>query len=124
MNGVKIQFDANQNYQLKAVDAVVNLFKGLSPEELGNNQGEFSLSQNDKETDCTANVDDLFEFDESELLDSFNEVRKDNNLQPKPYWGSTDFNDGDTSGGWKESRPHVYTCFFTDWSSPSMKKGG
>lgn len=35
-----------------------------------------------------------------------------------------DFNDGDTSGGWKESRPHVYTCFFTDWSSPSMKKGG
>ena len=35
-----------------------------------------------------------------------------------------DFNDGDTTGGWKESRPHAYTCFFLDWSSPSMKKGG
>lgn len=34
-----------------------------------------------------------------------------------------EFNSGYTSGGWIDPRPHVYTCYFTDWSSPSMKQG-
>lgn len=110
---VKIQFDSNQDYQLKAVDSVVNLFNGLSREELGNDieistydytskDGEL-FAQN--ETDATANVDELFELNETELLDSINEIRKTNNsesatkLPSKADWSDTDFNDGDTLTG-------------------------
>lgn len=101
---VKIQFDSNQDYQLKAVDSVVNLFNGLSREELGNADREFSLTSADY-SDATANVDELFELNETELLDSINEIRKANNaesatkLPSKPDWTDTDFNDGDTLTG-------------------------
>ena len=101
---VKIQFDSNQDYQLKAVDSVVNLFSGLSREELGNADREFSLTSADY-SDATANVDELFELNETELLDSINEIRKTNNaesatkLPSKPDWSDTDFNDGDTLTG-------------------------
>ncbi len=111
--GVKIQFDSNQDYQLKAVDSVVNLFEGLSREELGNNisVSQFNYDESDgslisfNDTDATANVDELFELNETELLESFNEVRKINNadsatqLKIKTDWQDTDFNDGDTLTG-------------------------
>lgn len=96
---VKIQFDSNQDYQLKAVDSIVNLFEGLSREELGNEEREFAL--NSKEyTDAIPNVDELFELNETELLDSVNEIRKANSINsvrpllPKPDWNDSDFNDG------------------------------
>lgn len=107
---VKIQFDSNQDYQIKAVESVVNLFKGLSKEELGNDvdiaqynynpEGDSLISFN--ETDAIANVDELFEINETELLDNLNEIRKTNNsdsatqLPLKIDWSDTDFNDGET----------------------------
>lgn len=100
---VKIQFDANQDYQLQAVDAVVNVFKGLSREELGNAESSFTLSN--AETGAVANVDELFSLNETELLENVNEIRKHNNehsaspLPIKADWASTDFNDGDTLTG-------------------------
>lgn len=96
---VKIQFDANQDYQLQAVDSVVNLFEGLSREELGNEDKEFALDSS-MDKDAVSNVDELFELNETELLDSFNEVRKANGLKTKIDWNQqTDFNDGDTLTG-------------------------
>ncbi len=35
-----------------------------------------------------------------------------------------DFNDGDTSSGWIDNRPHVYTCYFSDWSTMRTGKAG
>ena len=58
---VKIQFDSNQDYQLKAVDSIVNLFEGLSREELGNEEREFALNSKE-DTDAIPNVDELFEL--------------------------------------------------------------
>lgn len=109
--GVKIQFDSNQDYQLKAVDSVVNLFNGLSREELGNDIEISKIAYTDGDTelfklnDTTANVDELFELNETELLYRINEIRKVNNaesatkLPSKPDWSDTDFNDGDTLTG-------------------------
>ena len=98
---VKIQFDSNQDYQLKAVDSIVNLFKGLSREELGNEERDFTLTSVE-DSDAISNVDELFELNETELLESVNEIRKANNAESttqlpiKADWEDTDFNDGDT----------------------------
>ncbi|MBQ6566695.1 MAG: hypothetical protein IJL80_06525, partial [Treponema sp.] len=66
--GVKIQFDSNQDYQIKAVESVVSLFEGLSREELGNADREFALELTGKDNDAIANADELFELNEAELL--------------------------------------------------------
>ena len=101
---VKIQFDSNQDYQLRAVESVASLFSGLSREELGNTDKEFSL-ESAEESDAIANADTLFELNETELLESVNEIRAANNtdsstvLMPKADWSDTDFNDGDTLVG-------------------------
>ena len=114
---VKIQFDSNQDYQLKAVDSIVNLFEGLSREELGNEEREFALNSKE-DTDAIPNVDELFELNETELLDSVNEIRKANSinsvrpLAPKPDWSDSDFNDGDTLTS------DVYTSDF--WRYPEF----
>ena len=114
---VKIQFDSNQDYQLKAVDSIVNLFEGLSREELGNEEREFALNSKE-DTDAIPNVDELFELNETELLDSVNEIRKANSvnsvrpLAPKPDWNDSDFNDGDTLSS------DVYTSDF--WRYPEF----
>ena len=123
---VKIQFDSNQDYQLKAVDSIVNLFEGLSREELGNDVEVASFSYENKsgelfvqnDTDATPNVDELFELNETELLYSVNEIRKANSvnsvrpLSPKPDWSDSDFNDGDTLSS------DVYTSDF--WRYPEF----
>ncbi len=102
---VKIQFDSNQDYQLKAVDSVVNLFEGLSREELGNNDRDFDLTSISEDSDAIANADELFELNETSLLENLNEIRKTNNadssttLQIKADWEDSDFNDGDTLTG-------------------------
>nr|WP_318717660.1 DEAD/DEAH box helicase family protein [uncultured Treponema sp.] len=114
---VKIQFDSNQDYQLSAVDSIVNLFEGLSREELGNEEREFALNSKE-DTDAIPNVDELFELNETELLDSVNEIRKANSvnsvrpLLPKPDWSDSDFNDGDTLTS------DVYTSDF--WRYPEF----
>ena len=114
---VKIQFDSNQDYQLTAVDSIVNLFNGLSREELGNEEREFALNSKE-DTDAIPNVDELFELNETELLDSVNEIRKANSvnsvrpLAPKPDWSDSDFNDGDTLTS------DVYTSDF--WRYPEF----
>ena len=103
--GVKIQFDSNQDYQIKAVESVVSLFEGLSREELGNADREFALELTGKDNDAIANADELFELNEAELLDRMNEIRRANNassateLPLKADWSVTDFNDGDTLTG-------------------------
>jgi len=37
---IKLKFEANQEHQLKAVDSIVNMFKGLPPMEVGFQMGD------------------------------------------------------------------------------------
>ena len=91
MSAIKIKFDANQDYQTKAVDSVVGLFDGLSKEELGNT--ELSLTELAK-NDCVPNVDELFEFESDFIKENFDKIRKANGLKITPSMDSE--NDGDT----------------------------
>lgn len=85
---VKIQFDSNQDYQITAVDSIVNVFNGLSREELGNEEREFALNSKE-DTDAIPNVDELFELNETELLDSVNEIRKANSVNSVTFSSKT-----------------------------------
>ena len=96
---VKIKFDANQNYQIKAVDSVVNLFEGISKEELGNDiyegiyEENFELNSNSY-TDSIGNVDELFEFSSDFIKDNLDRIQQENHIKIKPEMDPT--NNGDT----------------------------
>lgn len=34
-----------------------------------------------------------------------------------------DFQNGNTASGWRDSRPHAYTVFFSDWAFPTTRMG-
>ncbi len=95
MGLVKIKFDSNQDYQIKAVDAVLNALEGIDKDIVQTGFQELSFNQSEAD-DIVSNADELFEFREDILLDNINKVRKENNLESKAQLGLDDFNDGDT----------------------------
>ena len=80
MKPVRIQFDSNQQYQIDAVNAVVDLFDGLSKQD----EREFTLSnESDADlrqlaSDVVANTDEF--FDDRWLLDNLAQVQQRNGL--------------------------------------------
>ena len=83
MKSVKLKFDSNQQYQIDAVNAVVDLFDGLSKQEdrefTLTNEGDAELRQSMSET--IANTDEI--FDELWLLENMVQIQQRNNIQPQ-----------------------------------------
>jgi type III restriction enzyme len=77
---MKLQFDKNQEYQLQAVQSIVNLFDG---QQLSSSDFEFSLSDNNcgsiQFTD--AGVGNKLVLTEEELLINLNKVQAENQLR-------------------------------------------
>src|SRR5690606_20012278 len=67
---MKLQFDKNQEYQLQAVQSIVNLFDG---QPLNNSDFEFSNSGN--------NSGNKLFLTENELLKNLNKVQAENELR-------------------------------------------
>src|SRR5690349_8982894 len=65
---LQIQFDPNQDYQLEAVQSVVDLFDGRSQQTI-----EFTLGD-----EIVANLPDYDDLPESELEENLSAVQRDN----------------------------------------------
>ncbi|MDD2871287.1 MAG: DEAD/DEAH box helicase family protein [Candidatus Gracilibacteria bacterium] len=68
---MKLQFDANQSYQLQAIDSIVNIFEGNSKIIPG-----FRLSRRD-DINVVKNVIDIYE---EEILQNMQKIQTENNL--------------------------------------------
>ncbi len=75
MSHVKIKFDENQEHQVRAVSAVVDLFDGLSRVE-----DDCSL-ESLASSDTISNTEEVFE--ESWLLENLSMIQKRNGLAPQ-----------------------------------------
>ena len=71
---MKIQFNAEQPFQLKAVDSVVRLFEGLAKFDKAFNINAFEVIPNLPESE---------ELWEPNLLDNLMAVQDDNGISPK-----------------------------------------
>lgn len=92
MAEVKIQFDANQDYQIRAVESVVRLFEGMERQNID----EFSLTSRPEEDDkdTIPNLDELEEINTALIKENFDNVRSANNLTVLPDLSPE--NDGET----------------------------
>ena len=88
---VKIKFDANQDYQIQAVNSVVKLFEGLERQDTDE---QFRLDSSDVEKDTVPNMDELDEINSDLIKENFDAVRKANGLKILPSLSPE--NDGET----------------------------
>lgn len=88
---VKIKFDSNQDYQIRAVESVVKLFEGMERQEIDSD--DFSLAY-DENKDTVANLDELDEISNELIKENFDSVRKENGLKVLPSLSPE--NDGET----------------------------
>lgn len=86
MSQVKIKFDENQEYQIKAVNAVVDLFDGLSRQEDDNSLESLASS------DTISNTDEVFE--EYWLSENLAQIQARNNIEVQGSLSAQ--NSGDT----------------------------
>ena len=72
MAEVKIRFDANQDYQIRAVESVVRLFEGIERQNID----EFSLTSRPEEDDkdTIPNLDELEEINTALIKENFDNV--------------------------------------------------
>lgn len=56
---VKIKFDSNQDYQIRAVESVVKLFEGMDRQDT---DIEFRLESEESDKDTIPNMDELDEI--------------------------------------------------------------
>lgn len=92
MAEVKIRFDANQDYQIRAVESVVRLFEGIERQNID----EFSLTSRPEEDDkdTVPNLDELEEINTALIKENFDNVRSANNFKVLPELSPE--NDGET----------------------------
>jgi len=102
---MELKFDANQDYQLQAIEAVTDLFTGQP-----RIQADLKFSLGHSSFAAVANRLDL---DETELLANLHTVQRRNNITPDPdtgigkwsveeiadYLGTGNKPDGDVAGG-------------------------
>ncbi len=86
---MKLQFDANLNYQEKAVSSVVDLFKGQAPM-----QSNFTVSAYSGQVglyDSENGIGNKLELDYDEILENLNEIQLRNGLAPSSNLKALDF---------------------------------
>ncbi len=78
---MKLQFDANLEYQEQAVSSIVNLFKGQTPK-----QSNFTVSHYNKDDAqemlfSATGIGNKFELDDEDILDNLKEIQLRNGLK-------------------------------------------
>ena len=88
---VKIKFDSNQDYQIRAVESVVKLFEGMDRQDT---DIEFRLESEESDKDTIPNMDELDEISTDLIQENFDTIRHENGLKVLPELSPE--NDGPT----------------------------
>lgn len=91
---VKIKFDSNQDYQIRAVGSVVKLFEGMDPQEIISDETTWWGQSDDKDKDTVPNMDELDEISTDLIQENFDTIRQENGLKVLPELAPE--NDGPT----------------------------
>ena len=91
---VKIKFDSNQDYQIRAVESVVKLFEGMDRQEIVNDEAAWWNQSEDVDKDCVPNMDELDEISTDLIQENFDAIRHENGLKVLPELSPE--NDGET----------------------------
>ena len=91
---VKIKFDSNQDYQIRAVESVVKLFEGMDRQEIVNDETAWWNQSEDVDKDCVPNMDELDEISTDLIQENFDAIRHENGLKVLPELSPE--NDGET----------------------------
>ena len=91
---VKIKFDSNQDYQIRAVESVVKLFEGMDPQEIISDETAWWGQSDDKDKDTVPNMDELDEISTDLIQENFDTIRQENGLKVLPELAPE--NDGPT----------------------------
>lgn len=78
---VKIKFDSNQDYQIRAVESVVKLFEGMNRQDT---DIEFRLESEESDKDTIPNMDELDEISTDLIKENFDTIRGENGLKVLP----------------------------------------
>ena len=88
---VKIKFDSNQDYQIRAVESVVKLFEGMDRQDT---DIEFRLESEESDKDTIPNMDELDEISTDLIQENFDTILHENGLKVLPELSPE--NDGPT----------------------------
>ncbi|MBE6359906.1 MAG: hypothetical protein E7059_00445 [Treponema bryantii] len=91
---VKIKFDSNQDYQIRAVESVVKLFEGMDPQEIISDETAWWGQSDDKDKDTVPNMDELDEISTDLIQENYDTIRQENGLKVLPELAPE--NDGPT----------------------------
>ena len=94
MASVKIKFDSNQDYQIRAVDSVVKLFEGMNRQEIIYDETSWWNQSEDEDKDTVPNIDELDEISTDLIKENFDTIRHENGLKVLPELAPE--NDGET----------------------------
>ena len=78
---VKIKFDSNKDYQIRAVESVVKLFEGMDRQDI---DIEFRLESEESDKDTIPNMDELDEISTDLIQENFDTIRHENGLKVLP----------------------------------------
>lgn len=78
---MKLQFDANLEYQEQAVSSVVDLFRGQTPKQSNFTVSLYNTMEGQGTFFSTTGIGNKLELDEEDILDNLNEVQLRNGLK-------------------------------------------
>lgn len=78
---MKLQFDANLEYQEQAVSSVVDLFRGQTPKQSNFTVSLYNAMEGQGTFFSTTGIGNKLELDEEDILDNLNEVQLRNGLK-------------------------------------------
>lgn len=78
---MKLQFDANLEYQEQAVSSVVDLFRGQTPKQSNFTVSLYNTMEGQGTFFSTTGIGNKLELDEEDILDNLNEVQLHNGLK-------------------------------------------
>lgn len=94
MASVKIKFDSNQDYQIRAVDSVVKLFGGMDRQDTSVDDYAWWGEDANADKDTVPNIDELDEISNDLIQENFDNIRSENGLKILPELSPE--NDGET----------------------------
>lgn len=84
MASVKIKFDSNQDYQIRAVDSVVKLFEGMDRQEFVTDDLAWWNESEEADKDTVPNMDELDEISTDLIQENLDTIRHENGLKVLP----------------------------------------
>lgn len=84
MASVKIKFDSNQDYQIRAVDSVVKLFEGMDRQEFVTDDLAWWNESEEDDKDTVPNMDELDEISTDLIQENLDTIRHENGLKVLP----------------------------------------